>query len=345
MQIFFLVFSVANFAAVNGHISNEKDSKISSLRFMGFSESCKAAHSIYELYSIVSNINLYEIPDELCKIKSAIVEKLNELDVNEVLAETLKDLIMRNNFSYVHFYCWAKGGPKFSYTGENFKSQLVGSIAIEYHFRSQIEAMYQERAPIDFHVVGLMIEIVEKFATRSVRGDLYGFWKKNLKSRNFFTNLLKEDPHAQFKEIIRKYDLEGGLQKFKTGLEGRILAQDGFFNLQHFSKTLFIQGGLIVDWNFVNSLSPGRLLALFYVHLETGTGEFAAKWLLKILGLKFNENSYMMKLFLESFFPFYHSLFETSKDECENIIRMGDRLKRLFKSQQIQKQFLIKMSK
>jgi hypothetical protein len=343
--IFFLNISLAHSSAVNiAHLSNDKDFQIFNLNliFEATSDFCKTTNSLYKLYSIFKALKSCNQAEETCKLKMDIVKRFSELHANKILAETLKDLIIRNNFYYVYFYCWALVGPKDICSDQDFEDKLIGSIAIVKYFLTQIEDMYQERVPIDFHVMGLMLKIIEKFTWYGFKWSFVRFWKQSLKSPKLLINLLKKDPHAQFREIMGKYDLEGGMEKCNT-IEGLNLAQEGLIALQYFSKSHFIRDGQIVDWDFVNSQSPRRLMALFYVYLEEVTGIQAVRFLLKILGSKIDEKS--LEKFLEDFFRLYHHLLDRkdiTKDEYENILGIGYRLRRLFKSSQIRNRFLFK---
>jgi hypothetical protein len=347
LPIFLLLFSLAHSSENNNdNISDDEDPKISSHQFLVLSDGCKTANSLYELYSIFSITEIFCQNDEIRQLKSAIVKRFSELHASKNLAETLKGLIIRDNHSYVHFYCAALTDSTDIYSSRNFGGLIQVSEAIIHYFEAEISAMYREKVPIDFHVMELMITIIERFVFRRFKSELVSFWKTYLKSGNFYLDLLKNDPHAQFEEIIRKYSLEGDQKRHEGNKDERkIIATNGFFALKFFSKTHFIRNGQIVDWNFVNSLSPRRLFALFYAYLEGDMGRHVVSLVLKIQGSKINEKSLRLEKFLICFFTFYHGLLDkegNSKDENENILGLGYRLRGLFKSPQIWEQFLFR---
>jgi hypothetical protein len=342
LLIIFPIFSLAHLWVANvGEFLHNKDPWSNIPKIVRISDYYKTQKSLYKLYYVFKGFNSCDSTEETCQLKTDIVKRFSTLHADMILTDTLKDLIIRNEFEYAHFYCWALAQPKDIGWRRNFEGQLHGSETIVRYFRTRLDIIYQQQLPIDFHSTELMIQVVKKFALPPNCRIFVQFWEKNLHSPIFLVNLLKMEPHAQFEEIIRKYDLEGEAKSI-------ILNQEGFIALQYFSRSHFIREGRVVNWGFVNSLSPIRLLALFNAYLETDTEGYSVALLLQILESKFEEKSAMMKLFLKTFFPFYQSMFnikDITKDEYENIIGMGHRLRRLFKSQKIRNGFLFKKRK
>jgi hypothetical protein len=327
--IIFLLISVAySSAECKNSITDVKNPQISDLPnpFEKLFDECGAANSLFELYSIFMETTLYYETRANCRIKLTVVKKFLALHASMDLAETLKDLIIRNNHGYVHFYCWVLMNPMDISTHCSFESSLQTFVIIERYFKAQIEDLYLERMPFDFHTVRLLIKIVRQFSMNTFGGDLARFCEKNLKPPKFLNNLQKKDPYAQFEEIIRNFVLKG--------VESKIQAQEGFFAFRYFAKTIFfIQKGQNINWNFVISLSPRWLLALFYVHLQEDACECSVALLFDILTSKFINKSALLDRFRVDFLQFYNHMLDTMPGDVENILRIGHKLSGSFRIQ------------
>jgi hypothetical protein len=173
LPIFFLIFSLAHSHAVNvEEISDNKDLWNLNPKFKEITDLCQATTSLYELYSIFTTVESNQLTEEMIRdLKFAIVKRFTELHSTKNLAETLKELIIRKDFIYAHFYCWAltKQNSDFSIPRE-FENDLESSIVIENYILTQIEDMCEDPESIDLHVMGLMIKFVNSCALVFCRG-------------------------------------------------------------------------------------------------------------------------------------------------------------------------------